>query len=70
MRADGFLQHMVRNIAGTLVEIGRGKISPEAIGAILHSRQRSQAGPTAPPQGLFLVRVHYAAEAEQCPNNS
>jgi tRNA pseudouridine38-40 synthase len=69
MRADGFLQHMVRNIVGTLVEIGRGKMSPEAIGAILHSRQRSQAGPTAPPQGLFLVRVHYAAEAEQCPDN-
>lgn len=57
--ADGFLQHMVRNIVGTLVEIGRGKIPPEAMVAILQSRQRQHAGPTAPPQGLFLVRVHY-----------
>lgn len=62
LRADGFLQHMVRNIVGTLVDIGRGKITPDAITAILHSRQRLEAGPTAPPQGLFLVRVTYGPE--------
>jgi tRNA pseudouridine38-40 synthase len=58
-RADGFLQHMVRNIVGTLVGIGRGKMPPDAMAAILQSRQRQQAGPTAPPHGLFLVRVNY-----------
>jgi tRNA pseudouridine38-40 synthase len=61
--ADGFLQHMVRNIVGTLVDIGRGKIPTEAMAAILQSRQRQRAGPTAPPQGLFLVRVRYDAGA-------
>jgi tRNA pseudouridine38-40 synthase len=61
--ADGFLQHMVRNIVGTLVDIGRGKIPAEAMTAILQSRQRQLAGPTAPPQGLFLVRVRYDAGA-------
>jgi tRNA pseudouridine38-40 synthase len=54
---------MVRNIVGTLVDIGRGKIPPEAMAAILQSRQRQHAGPTAPPQGLFLVRVRYDADA-------
>jgi tRNA pseudouridine38-40 synthase len=61
--ADGFLQHMVRNIVGTLIDIGRGKIPAEAMTAILQSRQRQRAGPTAPPQGLFLVRVRYDASA-------
>ena len=57
--ADGFLQYMVRNIVGTLVEIGRGKLPPSAMPEILHSRQRQCAGPTAPAHGLFLVRVRY-----------
>jgi tRNA pseudouridine38-40 synthase len=57
--ANGFLHHMVRNIVGTLVQIGRGKIPPDAMVTILRSRQRQQAGPTAPPHGLFLVRVRY-----------
>jgi tRNA pseudouridine38-40 synthase len=61
MRADGFLQHMVRNIVGTLVEIGRGKLPAEMMTTILQSHQRQHAGPTAPPQGLFLVRVYYDA---------
>lgn len=61
LTADGFLQHMVRNIVGTLVHIGRGQIDAAAIPAILQSRQRKQAGPTAPPQGLYLVRVMYPA---------
>jgi tRNA pseudouridine38-40 synthase len=50
---------MVRAIAGTLVEIGRGRWPADGMGDILASRDRSRAGPTAPPQGLFLIRVDY-----------
>jgi tRNA pseudouridine38-40 synthase len=59
LRGDGFLRHMVRNIVGTLVEVGRGRWPPEQMAAILASRDRRLAGPTAPPQGLFLVEVEY-----------
>lgn len=57
---SGFLHHMVRNIVGTLADIGRGTLEPEDIARILAAKDRSAAGPTAPPQGLFLVRVEYA----------
>jgi tRNA pseudouridine38-40 synthase len=56
---DGFLRHMVRTMVGTLVEVGRGRWPPAELGRILASQDRSQAGPTAPPQGLFLVDVAY-----------
>ena len=59
IEGDGFLRYMVRNIVGTLVEVGRGKITPENFKSILTSRDREQAGATAPPQGLFLVSVAY-----------
>jgi tRNA pseudouridine38-40 synthase len=59
LTGTGFLRHMVRAIAGTLVEIGRGRWPAEGMGDILASRDRSRAGPTAPPQGLFLIRVDY-----------
>lgn len=59
MEGSGFLRFMVRNIVGTLVEVGTGKRTPEDIRQILASRDRSRAGATAPPQGLFLVRVDY-----------
>jgi tRNA pseudouridine38-40 synthase len=59
VRADGFLQHMVRNIVGTLLLIGRGRLAPEDILNILIARDRSQAGPTAPAQGLWLIKVEY-----------
>jgi tRNA pseudouridine38-40 synthase len=59
VRGDGFLRHMVRNIVGTLVEVGKGKIKPEALGGILASGDRSNAGPTAPASGLFLEEVLY-----------
>ena len=57
--ANGFLKYMVRNIVGTLVEVGRGKMVPVDVQRILDSRDRTQAGPTAPAQGLFLVFVDY-----------
>jgi tRNA pseudouridine38-40 synthase len=59
VKGDGFLRHMVRNMAGTLVEVAKGKIKPEAIKEILASGDRSNAGPTAPAKGLFLEKVLY-----------
>ena len=57
--ADAFLPHMVRNIVGTLLLVGMGKLSPVGFREILAARQRSQAGPTAPARGLCLTRVSY-----------
>ena len=59
IEADGFLKHMVRNIVGTLAEVGRGKLSLQDFKRILGARDRRQAGITAPAQGLFLVEVKY-----------
>lgn len=59
IRGNGFLRHMVRTIAGTLIEAGRGAISPDDIPATLNAKDRSKAGPTAPARGLCLVRVEY-----------
>ncbi len=56
---DGFLRHMVRNLVGTLIEVGTGKISDLEFQEILRSRDRQAAGPTAPARGLFLVQVLY-----------
>ena len=59
VEGDAFLRHMVRILAGTLVEIGIGRRDPAGIPALLASRERSRAGPTAPARGLCLVRVDY-----------
>jgi len=59
VEADGFLYNMVRAIVGTLVEVGRGKRPVSWPGEVLRAADRRAAGPTAPPQGLFLVNVEY-----------
>lgn len=57
--ANGFLRYMVRNLVGTLANVGLGKISPEDFRLILEAKNRDLAGATAPPHGLFLVSVSY-----------
>ncbi len=57
--AEGFLRYMVRTMVGTLVLVGRGKLSPKQMAELFSSRDRRRAGPTAPARGLFLVRVCY-----------
>jgi tRNA pseudouridine38-40 synthase len=59
---DGFLHHMVRNLVGTFLNVGRGALPPESIPQILNARNRSAAGPTAPARGLFLVNVSYSGK--------
>jgi len=59
MSADAFLHHMVRNVVGTLVEVGLGRYPPRWVADVLAGRDRRAAGPTAPPQGLYLLRVLY-----------
>jgi tRNA pseudouridine38-40 synthase len=59
IEADGFLRFMVRNIVGTLVDVGLAKITPHDFHQILNSKDRSNAGATAPPHGLYLMEVKY-----------
>lgn len=65
LEADGFLYNMVRIISGTLVEIGKGKMPSNCLETALMSLNRSGAGPTAPPQGLYLQEVHFLREKGQ-----
>lgn len=62
VRGSGFLHHMVRNLVGTMLEIGRGQFPADAMPRILAARLRSAAGPTAPACGLFLHSVEYDAQ--------
>jgi len=64
VRGSGFLHHMVRNIVGTLTEVGRGSLGAAEMARILAARDRAAAGPTAPAQGLFLVSVEYGEMGE------
>ena len=59
---DGFLRHMIRNIVGTVLEVGRGKRSVDEFVKILRSKDRSLAGTTAPSNGLHLLKVHYQTD--------
>ena len=59
VRGSGFLHHMVRNLVGTFVLVGKGTLKPEDVRKILKARDRSAAGPTAPANGLYLVAVEY-----------
>ncbi len=59
LTGSGFLYNMVRIISGTLVEVGLGKIEPNAIPSIIDSKQRERAGKTLPPNGLYLLNVEY-----------
>jgi tRNA pseudouridine38-40 synthase len=59
IEADGFLHHMVRNIVGTLLEVGRGRFSPRQVQRIMRARDRRLAGPTVPAWGLCLMKVRY-----------
>ena len=60
LTGNGFLYNMVRIIAGTLVDVGLGKINPDDIPDIIKSGKRENAGKTLPPQGLYLVQVEYS----------
>jgi tRNA pseudouridine38-40 synthase len=74
VEATAFLKHMVRNIVGTLVEVGHGRRSPDSLTALLEGRDRTRAGPTAPPQGLVLEEVFYrpgnATPREELPEDA
>ncbi len=59
LRGDGFLRKMVRNIAGTLFEVGQGRMTAEQFNEALEAKDRNQAGPTAPACGLFLANIEY-----------
>jgi tRNA pseudouridine38-40 synthase len=65
--ASGFLYNMVRIIAGTLVEVGRGRLDPSAMASIIAARDRRMAGPTLPPQGLCLRWIWYGAGTPTAP---
>ena len=57
---DGFLYRMVRNIVGTLLRVGEGRMAPPEVAEVLERRDRAYAGPSAPARGLCLVNVEYA----------
>jgi tRNA pseudouridine38-40 synthase len=59
VRGSGFLHHMVRNLVGTFILVGKGTLKPEDVATILEARNRSTAGATAPASGLYLVSVEY-----------
>ena len=67
---NGFLYNMVRIIAGTLLEVGRGQVEPDAIPGIVAARDRMAAGPTLPPDGLFLMWIRYREGTESLPTTS
>jgi tRNA pseudouridine38-40 synthase len=69
VEADGFLYNMVRTIVGSLIEVGRGKWPISRMQEVLFRRDRRSAGPTAPPQGLFLLKVRYETDPAMSPRS-
>jgi len=63
VEANGFLKYMVRAMAGTLLEVGRGRLAPEKVEELFRKRQRTLSSPTVPSRGLWLVRVAYGPRA-------
>jgi tRNA pseudouridine38-40 synthase len=59
VRGRSFLRYMVRKIVGTLIEVGKGRLAPDDIPRLLELRDRSQSGPTVPPEGLYLVSLEF-----------
>ncbi len=59
IEANAFLRYMVRNMVGTLIEVGLGRYPASWVQEVVESRDRTRAGPTAPPEGLYLYRIHY-----------
>ena len=68
VQGDGFLYNMVRAIAGTLIDVGRGRLDPACIERGLSDGDRSELGPTAPAAGLYLLRVLYPMACFQGPD--
>ena len=62
VRANAFLHHMVRNLVGTLIYVGKGKHPPEWVRKVLVSKNRGEAAPTFGPEGLYLEKIEYAAK--------
>lgn len=62
VRGRSFLRHMVRKMVGTLIEVGKGRVTVDGVPQILEARDRTQAGPTVPPSGLYLAKVEYPEE--------
>jgi tRNA pseudouridine38-40 synthase len=60
IKANAFLHHMVRNIVGTLLKVGRGDKPVEWVKEVLISKDRKKAGATAPPQGLYFIKAFYS----------
>ena len=69
VQGDGFLYNMVRNLVGTLIEVGRGRWAPAHVDKILATADRRTAGPTAPPEGLYLMCVHYPEQRTAMTND-
>lgn len=70
VRGKSFLRYMVRKIVGTLIEIGKGRLSPKDIPAIFESRDRARSGPTMPPEGLYLVSLEYPDPTDSLASSS
>jgi tRNA pseudouridine38-40 synthase len=70
VRGRSFLRYMVRKIVGTLIDVGKGRLSPDDIPQIFELRDRSRSGPTVPPEGLYLVALDYPDPTDSLASSS